>query len=356
MTRRLTIVVCLCASIGVQAFEYSRVAYEATVPGGDDTVVYALDIFAERSPADTLMPLRYLVEWTRTAPSGDVSEGFTAYFDGNFFRSANGKFTEYHYTEEPLRFAPGGVRESGVQFDNMFVDLIPSVVEERNAGAEIIADRRGDVVVSESRYVYAPDGRPSHSETVIGRDTPGEQVITVDWTYPDYEIPFEELTEDVLTRRHSYEFGELRIRNTDAAAMVGKPLPSLHAPMIGGERFVYTRGEGFRTPVVLAVFDSETDSVAEVLGAIQTVLRDLPERVELIPVFRSNRFSDISAATSPLGLSRVLFSGRTVVKDLGVKEFPTLFFVNSDGTVADVCEVENNGLGSVVISMTAKLY
>ena len=63
----------------------ATVKYAVTLPQADDDIVYQVRLASETAPGDSLCEARYLIEWE--LPRGEeVSDGFSAYSDGNHFR------------------------------------------------------------------------------------------------------------------------------------------------------------------------------------------------------------------------------------------------------------------------------
>ena len=94
-----------------------------TLPQTDTDVAYTLGLSSMSVPADTLAPASYLIDWSLPTPTG-VSEGFTAYFDGNLYRYRDSRLQEYHTEWDSIPFrvtAPGG----GVQRSAQFASLLP---------------------------------------------------------------------------------------------------------------------------------------------------------------------------------------------------------------------------------------
>ncbi|MDE6109240.1 MAG: hypothetical protein K2F72_03015, partial [Muribaculaceae bacterium] len=120
------------------ATPYSATArYEVLLPQSEDPVEYTIALYSCAPAAtDTLSPCDYLIDWSMNTPSGP-STGFSAYFDGHHYRLRDKRMQEYHYSDRPSSFAPGGSVESGVQQQAQFASLLPAFIAreiERMAG------------------------------------------------------------------------------------------------------------------------------------------------------------------------------------------------------------------------------
>ena len=62
----------------------ARATFTVTLPSRDDDVTYRLSLAGTPSPADTLSPCSYLLQWELDTPSGP-SRGWSSYFNGNLY-------------------------------------------------------------------------------------------------------------------------------------------------------------------------------------------------------------------------------------------------------------------------------
>ena len=329
--------------------DYSHATLTTTLPGADESVTYEIDLFSEVAPADTLAPFNYLIEWTSESPAGQTSRGFSAYFNGRFYRGNDTNITAYDFDIEPERFAPGGDPEGGIQNTEAFLDLIPAVVISYTRGRTDISDSRGDVELSRSSYVYDSGGRPVSCRKIISPDTRQEQMQTIGWTYPDVD----EISIDLptLQLRHPDEFAALEVRAAGVAGLPGRELPGFNAPASDGRRYDYTVGEGFRRPMVIIAMDEATTASAALLGQVC----DACHNAGVMAIFKSNRMDRISDLTKSVQPDITLYSARKALRQLGITRFPTIIVVDRDGIVRKVLQGENNNAVSDVISILTEL-
>ncbi|WP_304961764.1 hypothetical protein, partial [uncultured Duncaniella sp.] len=103
----------------------ARATFTVTIPSRDDDVTYRLSLAGTPSPADTLSPCSYLLQWELDTPSGP-SRGWSSYFNGNLYAYRDHRIREYHTSWDPSPLASAkGSRTTGVQRTTQFVSLLP---------------------------------------------------------------------------------------------------------------------------------------------------------------------------------------------------------------------------------------
>lgn len=346
--------------------------YEVYLPNASEPVTYRLHIAGTTALGDTLAPCNYLIEWESQAPDGATdSEGFSSYFDGNYFRYRNGKLAEYHHGDDPMPFAPRGLARGGVQMNDQFASLLPAFLADRmremasdtafaaaveTRGDEVVVkgrESRGGYVANEFTYRFgAVDFMPRSWEMVTNPGQLGEQTITAEYRRADGDCP--RLDEASLIGRHPAEFAKYRRDSFSLESLRGEPLPGFSAPMPGGGRYSRQRGEGFGVPTIIAVVDSKVDATARVVADLREAVGALPGTTDLVIAFTDNdrdAIEEIAGSAAP-GVT-LLMSARELAANCGVADTPSVIFCRADGTVADIHVGRNNELRDIVIQKAA---
>ena len=345
------------------------VRYEVYLPGASNPIVYNVELQG-RAPSDSLSPCRYLTAWD----TPNAGKGFSAYFDGNYYSYDGGsRFVEYHVKDDAIPFAPRGKHVGGVQQNDRFARLLPQFVAgdlmamaadtaftfkvESNGdfidvkGHEI---RRG-FVIKEFEYRFADGGSTIVSyEAVTSPGETGEQIITVTYSAPGNGNGCIELSEQALADRYPTPFEKYRRDNFSLESLRGEMLPEFSSRTVSGERYSHVRGDGFASPVVIAILDYNVGATDEVVQALRDAIDSMPSAYDLILAFTGN---DIDAIEKLAGAARsgetILVSARSVARDCGVADTPALIFARSDGSVADIHVGRNNNLKDIVIQKAA---
>ena len=143
----------------------------------------------------------------------------------------------------------------------------------------------------------------------------------------------------------------------DAPLATGDPVPAYTAPELAGGTVSWDRYAG--KPVVLSVWAPWCSHCQAELPVVDRVMQDYPD-VELTTIVTS---IGAQAGPSPDGFMKdkglafpvaVDDEKGTLASAFGIQSFPTLYFVNSDGTVAVQLsgEVEESTLRSTIESLT----
>lgn len=350
------------------------VVYEVLLPNAEEPVTYRLRLIGKDAPGDSLSPCNYLIDWSTTTPTGATSGGFSAYFDGNYYQFNAGKLLEYHAEDDAVPFAPGGRVMRGVQWRDRFAALLPQFIERSikdmeadtaftvkhtaaadGSAAISAAERRRGYVLRETVIRFSPDGSPRETETVTSPGQQSEQIITARYSAPE-PGPCPDISERSLVELYPAIFEKYRRDSFSLESLRGEPLPGFSVPTVTRERYSRSRGDAFATPVILAVLDPEVDATATVVEALRRAVDAVPRTCTLILAYTSNNIDTIEAAGgTPRTGETVLMSARSLARDCGVTDSPSIIFCNSDGTVSDIHVGRNKDMREIVIQKAAVL-
>ena len=143
--------------------------------------------------------------------------------------------------------------------------------------------------------------------------------------------------EETLLSRFSEQFSLYRQSSFKVENLPGSLLPSFSLPTLSGERFVHNRGESFSAPSLFVFLDEEVASLNETISSIRSVTASFPVNVELYWIFDSNNvdlLKDIIGYDN-YGESTVT-SAKSLFRDLGITNSPTIIFVDKQGKIRDV--------------------
>ncbi|MDE6417963.1 MAG: hypothetical protein K2K49_01995, partial [Duncaniella sp.] len=237
-------------TLGSAAPYAADVKFSVSMPQTDTDVVYDIRLASLSTPADTLAPCDYLIDWTL----GDTS-GFTSYFGGNLYRFRDSRLAEYHTSWDAAPFeasrAGGGVQRAA-QFAGLLPQFIAgelaamqddprytiAVGEKRFGGATAIevSSRMevGGAVVQEKTYLLDPE--TSMPLRVVTESNPAsitEQTIVTDYTTlaDAGALP---RSEEALIARYPEVFENFRESNFSIENLPGRPLPAFALPTLTG--------------------------------------------------------------------------------------------------------------------------
>lgn len=351
----------------------ARATYEVLLPNAEIPVTYNLDLMSYTTPADSLSPCDYMVGWQPVLKDSTTAmNGFAAYFGGNFFRFQGGKLAEYHVSENPGPFAPRGSSSHGVQFKEQFAALLPQFISRElkaiatdstykyslNAGsAGYVLKGSREVrgyTTAEFTYSFDPQGMPVAKEVTTNPGQMGEQIITVNYAPAPAGASCFKLTEQKLIELYPDIFEKYRMNSFTLENLRGEPLPSFAVNTLGRKRFSHVRGEGLDNITVIAVLDNSVDATADVVADLRKAIDTLPYSATLVLAFVNK---DIDSITETVETERpgemVLVSARSLARNCGVVDFPSILFCRPDGTVADIHIGRNNMLSDIVIQKAA---
>lgn len=351
--------------------------FAVTMPQLPDDVVYSLRISQTPTPADTLCPAAYLVDWKVTArpgmdEPGAADSGFNAYFAGNYFSLMAERLRERHAEAEPDAFRRP--RRGGVAVTGQFADLVPALMAERLR--EMAADPRytvtavadtivggekavavlthltvGGSTASEGEYLFYPGERLSPRRVTLENNTGsiGEQTVTVSYTRP--EAGAAPTTEDALMALYPDEFSRFRTSAYRLENLPGRHLPAIAAPTLGGDRFTRTASQPLDAPTVVVILDAASEFTPEVIEAVRAARRSLPWRTDVVWAFTDTNPDNILAVLpSTEADETALRSARAVARDCGAASvIPAVIFAGTDGVVADFIAGFNKSFASDVV-------
>lgn len=329
----------------------AQVRYAVAMPMAEDDVVYSLTIASENHPADTLCGVAYIIDYSL---DGSDTNGFTAYFDGHYYRYRDHRLLEYHRRWEPAVFetAAGGVQRNG-----QFVDLLPfSIAAElrriaadttytlsplKTSGDELSFRAVRRIAGHESQVIdfsfSAADGRPLKVNRLLNPGLLGEQEVTALYNYSDTLALRAFSSEEELMEKYPEVFERYRQSNFRVENLRGLPLPQFALPTPTRERYTYQKGEGFASPTAIAVLDPEVASAGATIGAVRDAVANLPAACDVIFMFIGNNTDLIEELTGQLQPGETTLTSATpFVRDTGVNSFPTIILCDREGVVADV--------------------
>ncbi len=349
--------------------------YDVLLPSATDDIVYAVDFQSIAAPSDTLSPCEYLIEWSLDTPSGP-SSGFSAYSNASHFRYRDERLQEYHFDWDSIPFL---TRDGGVQRNAQFAELLPQnlavqlsrIFSKPEYTFNFIADRvtggRRLVVVEakesyqgytarEMEYQFdAFTGMPIKIEIESNPGEISEQTVTVKFGEPR-NAPVERFAEDALIERYPDVFEKYRRSNFRAENLPGSQLTSFASPTPTGGRFTYNRGEAFHSPTMIVVIDPTVASTEATIADIRNSVAMLPYSINIIWAFVSNNAETIeNLLGNPIDGETTVMSVRALTRDSGITTFPTILFVNRDGTIGDIQLGYNKILPEIVMQKTALL-
>lgn len=344
----------------------AEASYEVLLPNADEPVAYTIDLMSYPAQADSLSPCDYLIDWTPRDTT--VAGGFSAYFPGNYYRYRDGRLQENHFADNPTPFAPQGLASGGMQMQDQFAQLLPNFlgrklrqmasdttyicsVKTSDKGTTVSGSQsiRG-YLCSEYTYSFDRQGRPTFMETTANPGQIAEQVITIRYAYPAANPECFEITEQKLIERHPLPFEKYRRSSFALESLRGEPLPAMAVPTLDRKRYARQRGDAFGAPTVVAVLDDAIDGTDKVVADLREALAALPFSADLILAFTGNNTEAIEEITgAPQPGERIVVSARSVARDCGITDYPSLIFCRADGTVADIHVGRNNRMREIVI-------
>ena len=283
----------------------ARATFTVTLPSRDDDVTYRLSLAGTPSPADTLSPCSYLLQWELDTPSGP-SRGWSSYFNGNLYAYRDHRIREYHTSWDPSPFASAkGSRTTGVQRTTQFVSLLPHyLADELTAmsadtlhticppqpascdGTDAIRiDTRmtvnSETVQEKSYWFDSATLLPLRIDTESNPGSITEQSISVRYTptATPAEVP---QTEETLISLFPEHFEKYRESNFSIENLRGTPLPTFALPTATGERYTHHRGEPFRAPTVIALLDPSTSFSPRIVTDLRTAIDSSPTAADII--------------------------------------------------------------------------
>lgn len=384
MRERISLFVILCVvSPGIQARGiediisalteadnyHGRGRFEVYLPSSQEPVAYDIDLLSTATGNDTLSPCSYIITW-QLQDSPRSGEGFSAYFDGNFYNFRDKRLKEYHRSASWAVFAPNGSARKGVQQQTQFASLLPQIIaQELN---EIAADTTYTYNITETARGVSLNGKGAGREFSYLFDSstlmPASATITYNpgavseqstvWQVNKTEFITDNnvFSEENLARHFQEAFEKYRSSTFRAENLPGEELPGFSAPVAGGrEHYTYEKGEALNTLTLIVFLDPEVASTATTVKQVRSAAAKAPVPVQIIWTFpTTNRAYDILKLIAPGGDDEVaLSSARAFASACGITLYPTLIIVNKDGIVKDVVIGANQDLATIVIQKIA---
>lgn len=348
--------------------------FDVWLPNAGTPVSYTIKLLStDNGGADSLLPFDYLIDWVLPRHNGE-SKGFSAYFHGNHYRYRDGRLQEYHYSENPEPFAPGGVLAKGVQRQAQFVDFLPGsltaelrAIQADSCYSYTVTERDGVLTVAgtqtvggnearEFKYTFnAADGRPMRLDIDTNPGQISEQTMTVEYDYGNAagELP---RSEDALMALYPEEFAKYRQNDFRLEKLPGQRLPEFSAQTVRGGRLTHHKQDAFEAPVVLVILDSGVGQPVQVLESVRTAVELYPGMVLPVTAFIDNRLEDVEGVSGhPLECEQLLYGAKALARDCGVTVTPTLIFVSADGTVQKYIQGMNKNLCDEVLEVINNL-
>lgn len=349
-----------------------RTTLSVSLPQTDTDVVYTIGMSSTATPADSLSPASYLIDWSLPTPSG-TAEGFNAYFDGNLYRFRDSRLKEYHMEWDAMPFSsttPGGGVQRTAQFasqlpqflgselldmlgnHNFTLRLTHNVRYDGRSTDEIMAVMTIDGnVVQERRYLIDPaSGLPLR---IVTENSPGsiaEQTIIVDYN-SDPSPVCQTLSEEWLRERYPDIFEKYRESNYHIENLRDTPLPTFALPTAGGDRITHHRGERLRQPTVIAIIDPETGSFNDLLLAdIRSALDNATIGADAIFALTTTNPELAAQTTGSLRTGEtVALNARSLARECGATALPVVIIADKGGVVRNVMLGYNKDIAESVL-------
>ncbi len=367
----------IIARLSQQQCYADTVRFTVSMPQLSDDVVYRVALRQGSAEGDTLLPCRYLIDWSLSGPQGE-SEGFSAYFAGHHYRFSGDRMQEYHLDWDSVPFMPArlaGMRSDGVQRTAQFANLLPALIADDlrrmlsdpsysvtfnpdtlaggNRVAAVCATMIvGGTVATESEYLFDKlSALPLRIQLENSPGTISEQSAEAlyykvstgaDACPPD--------NEEQLVALYADAFSRFRTSNFRIETLAGQRMPAFALPTLTGQRFTYHKGDPLPSPTVIAMLEAGGGFTEQFIADVRDALAELPFDARLILAFTDTNADHIeSVAGTPAPGEEILMSGRGLARDCGAASLPSLLIVSTDGTVADAIVGFNNNLRSDVI-------
>lgn len=345
--------------------------FEVLLPSSPEPVRYAVGLVADTAATDTLSPCRYFISW-RAVGSPRPSEGFSAYFPGHHYRLRDQRMQEYHLSESPEAFAPGGNAAMGVQRQAQFASFLPQAIaltlrdiENDSAASFTVASRPSGITVEGERrrrgwtaeqfaFTFSPSTLlPLRVERTYNPGSPAEQTVTAVYHAPSPDVAASApANEEELAALCPDAFSRWRSSTFRAASLPGSPLPAFNSRVAGTEsRYVHAKGSPLEAVTIFAFLDPAVDSTPRTVEQIRLAAALAPVRTEVVWVFPTvNRADDIAPLVLPLSESETALTGaRQAASACGVTLYPAVVIAGKDGLVKDVVVGANPELDTVVL-------
>lgn len=366
----------LTSRLAAEGCRAGEIRFTVGMPQLSDDVVYDITYRQTATPADSLSPCSYLIEWSIDNPGGEgATAGFSAYFSGNHYRFGSQRLQEYHMEWDSVPFMPrrlGGINSDGVQRNAQFVNLLPAVLASdinrmikdpaytvsftpdtlvggNHLAAVTTVITVGGATAVEGEYLFdRTTGMPLRVHLENSPGTISEQ--TVDAVYSPAPDACPPATEQELAAIYPEEFGRFRTSNFRIESLPGSRIPAFSLPTTTGERYTHEASDRFATPMLIAIIDPSAGFTADFITALREAIDQLPYEAGLVMAFTGSNADRIEEST---GAARpgehLLMSARGLARDCGAASLPALIIVGTDAIVTDALVGYNNNLRQDVI-------
>lgn len=322
--------------------------YRVTLPITDSEIEYRARLDYRRAPSDTLCGYSYLVDYKATNDTCPYPN-FAAYDRGDCFRFDRNRLREYHHDANPEPFARQG-NSPGIHRSGLFTELFPAEIARQLNDFKTKADCRvqffpdttvqGDcchaILVTDSvrgevarTILYTFDranSLPLYRETENNPGHLGSQTVVVRYEASDTDTRFPPdcFGEVRLLRDYGEVFLLFREGTYAAVDRVGQAAPRFSLPW-GGRRFTSDRLKGQNTLLLFL------DNRGEFCNPVRHIVENLSLQEELTPVFFYIG-QQPEEMPNPAGAIILEHTAKTA-GDYGVTGYPTLFLLDSSGTI-----------------------
>lgn len=327
----------------------ASVTYSTLLPSAESEAVY--DISLQSLPAaDDATPCNYYITWHK-ASQPDVSAGFAAYSDGDYFRFSDERLHEYHASDT---HAPAAAEAAPTS--TRFTDLLPAFILSRvkhivtdsaytfrfnpdavYAGAkavrlDAVESVRGYDVSEVSMTFDAVSGKPLRVTIENNPGTASEQTVTAEYAAAG-TTPLPDFTEATLSALYPDIFNRLRERYLSLENLTGTALPQFSHPTLSGDRYTHRRGEAFPRPTVIVVFDPDITSAATI-NDIRAEVAGYDEPTDIIWAVISRHADTIENLLTPSRSNEtVLVGANSFLRSCGITHIPAVISVDREGII-----------------------
>lgn len=341
--------------------EYAAVVeYAVTLPQAEDDVVYTVTL-RQPDASDS-----YLIDWNVMSPSGPV-DGFTAWFDGNFYNFRNRRLQEQHADWDAEAPAGSKAIQNSAQFASLLPSRIAMQLREVAAGGYTytIVERGDELRVEAVRQLAGePDAELTwtfdattlapiefYADYNPGAIT-GQQVKA---TYQPAENLGQTLSEEFLRSRYPEAFTRFRESQFAIENMRGEQLPAFSLPRIDGDRLSRQPNDGFDFPTVVVLLDPESPLASDLVNAVRSAISRLPFTVNVIWAANNKNPGVITELLDTLAPEETaLTAAATLALSCGASALPVVMVCNTSGKISDLIVGMNNTLSTDVIQMLTK--
>ena len=327
---------------------HASFTYRVTLPVTDSEIEYRARLDYRRAPSDTLCGYSYLVDYKAKNDTCPYPN-FAAYDRGDCFRFDRNRLREYHHDANPEPFVRQG-NSPGIHRSGLFAELFPAEIARQlrdfcgkaDCRVQFFPDTtvQGDcchaILVTDSvrgevarTILYTFDranSLPLYRESENNPGHLGSQTVVVryDTNVTDTPFPPDYFGEKKLLRDYGEVFLLFREGTYAAIDRVGQAAPRFSLPW-GGRRFTSDRLKGQNTLLLFL------DNRGEFCNPVRHIVENLSLQEELTPVFFYIG-QQPEEMPNPAGAIILEHTAKTA-GDYGVTGYPTLFLLDSSGTI-----------------------